>query len=553
MLVGGHTIIDEELKFGLSVTGQAQPARLLTNAARTRGRRPRAHEAARHRAPRDRAAKQDRLTDAARARRCTRRMRTLNAAASRAALAARRRGAPPTSPASGCSVTRRTSRAPATSRCASTARALPELPGARALWRAGVRTGGAERNESYLAPLVDWSARTRRRRRARARSADVGRPARGRASRARRGLSFARRGQRRHRRGGTARDQAASCSSEHGEWMGPGGFLVFKTTARRIASWVGSIPMHSRHALASPASLARGDAAHARAGVVVAGARVAAPSRRAARATAPRVRARRAAAPRRHRRGVTVPTPPLSPRRAFLYSLLAPGYWRSRVLGRPTAGAIFVLSESIAHRDAARVAADLTPGEARFRAPTRSSSSARSAPPARRVTAAARRVHRRAGRASRAGTCRGLDRLPRREPPVRRRRRLRRRAPLGPARADRACAATPTAAPCSPRGSAGERTPTARRGAHRRLRLRARRPHRGARASCGSCPTRASSTSATPRACPYGPKRPDTVRRYSREIAAYLLEQGVKAIVVACNTATAHALPDAARGAATCP
>ncbi len=42
---------------------------------------------------------------------------------------------------------------------------------------------------------------------------------------------------------------------------------------------------------------------------------------------------------------------------------------------------------------------------------------------------------------------------------------------------------------------------------------------------------------------PYGPKSPETVRRYSREIAAFLIEQGVKAIVVACNTATAHALP----------
>lgn len=42
---------------------------------------------------------------------------------------------------------------------------------------------------------------------------------------------------------------------------------------------------------------------------------------------------------------------------------------------------------------------------------------------------------------------------------------------------------------------------------------------------------------------PYGPKSPDTVRRYSHEISAFLLEQGVKAIVVACNTATAHALP----------
>jgi glutamate racemase len=41
---------------------------------------------------------------------------------------------------------------------------------------------------------------------------------------------------------------------------------------------------------------------------------------------------------------------------------------------------------------------------------------------------------------------------------------------------------------------------------------------------------------------PYGPKSPDTVRRYSREIAAYLRDQDVKALVIACNTATAHAL-----------
>ena len=42
---------------------------------------------------------------------------------------------------------------------------------------------------------------------------------------------------------------------------------------------------------------------------------------------------------------------------------------------------------------------------------------------------------------------------------------------------------------------------------------------------------------------PYGPKSPDTVRRYSGEILNYLLGRGVKAVVVACNTSTAHALP----------
>jgi glutamate racemase len=41
---------------------------------------------------------------------------------------------------------------------------------------------------------------------------------------------------------------------------------------------------------------------------------------------------------------------------------------------------------------------------------------------------------------------------------------------------------------------------------------------------------------------PYGPKSPDTVRRYSLEILQWLLGQGVKLVVIACNTSTAHAL-----------
>ena len=41
---------------------------------------------------------------------------------------------------------------------------------------------------------------------------------------------------------------------------------------------------------------------------------------------------------------------------------------------------------------------------------------------------------------------------------------------------------------------------------------------------------------------PYGPKSPETVRRYSLEILDWLLAQGVKAVVIACNTSTAHAL-----------
>ncbi len=41
---------------------------------------------------------------------------------------------------------------------------------------------------------------------------------------------------------------------------------------------------------------------------------------------------------------------------------------------------------------------------------------------------------------------------------------------------------------------------------------------------------------------PYGPKSPATVRRYADEIIDWLLGQSVKAVVVACNTVTAHAI-----------
>ena len=43
---------------------------------------------------------------------------------------------------------------------------------------------------------------------------------------------------------------------------------------------------------------------------------------------------------------------------------------------------------------------------------------------------------------------------------------------------------------------------------------------------------------------PYGSKSRDTVTRYSRQIVRFLMEQGVKAIAVACNTASAYALPE---------
>jgi glutamate racemase len=43
---------------------------------------------------------------------------------------------------------------------------------------------------------------------------------------------------------------------------------------------------------------------------------------------------------------------------------------------------------------------------------------------------------------------------------------------------------------------------------------------------------------------PYGTKSADTVRRFSRENVSFLLDRGVKMVVIACNTASSEALPD---------
>lgn len=45
---------------------------------------------------------------------------------------------------------------------------------------------------------------------------------------------------------------------------------------------------------------------------------------------------------------------------------------------------------------------------------------------------------------------------------------------------------------------------------------------------------------------PYGTKSPETVRRFTRECVAFLGRRGIKLLVVACNTASAVALPELA-------
>ena len=155
VIVGGHSIIDEELKFGLSVTGQADPRRLLTNAAALEGdilvltkALGTGLLATAAKAGRLDAAGQDALYAW---------MRALNAVASRAALAVGVRCA---TDVTGFGLLGHASHIARASHV--TLRfegpALPELPGARALWELGTRTGGAERNQAFTEPVADWSA-----------------------------------------------------------------------------------------------------------------------------------------------------------------------------------------------------------------------------------------------------------------------------------------------------------------------------------------------------------------------------------------------------------
>ena len=151
-IVGGHTVIDEEIKFGLAVTGRAHPDRLLTNAAAKAG----------DRLVLTKPIGVGILTTAARrvplepdiATPLLASMRALNATASRAALAV---GARCATDISGFGLLGHASHIARASNVTLRIRvsSIPVLAGARELRARGFgHTGGAERNERYLAPLV---------------------------------------------------------------------------------------------------------------------------------------------------------------------------------------------------------------------------------------------------------------------------------------------------------------------------------------------------------------------------------------------------------------
>jgi len=155
LIVGGHTIIDEELKYGLSVTGRADPRRLLTNAAARAGDRLLLTKPIGTALLATVAKKGELPADELLA--LTESMRALNAQASRAALQV---GASCATDITGFGLLGHAShiaRASGVTLCIA-ASSVPLLPGARAAAERGVRTGGADRNLAWLEPLVDWGS-----------------------------------------------------------------------------------------------------------------------------------------------------------------------------------------------------------------------------------------------------------------------------------------------------------------------------------------------------------------------------------------------------------
>jgi selenide,water dikinase len=157
LVVGGHTIIDEELKYGLSVTGRAHPKKLLTNAAAKPGDRLILTKPI-GTAVLATVAKKGELPEAEHTA-LIESMRALNATASRVALEL---GARCATDVTGFGLLGHASHIARASKVTIRIQRdrVPLLPGARAAIERGVRTGGAERNSAYIDPLVDWGGAT---------------------------------------------------------------------------------------------------------------------------------------------------------------------------------------------------------------------------------------------------------------------------------------------------------------------------------------------------------------------------------------------------------
>lgn len=153
LVVGGHTIIDEELKYGLSVTGRAHPKKLLTNAAARPGDRLILTKPI-GTAVLATVAKKGELPDAENTA-LMNSMRALNNVASRVALEL---GARCATDVTGFGLLGHASHIARASKVTIRIHRdrVPALPGAREAIERGVKTGGAERNSAYINPQVEW-------------------------------------------------------------------------------------------------------------------------------------------------------------------------------------------------------------------------------------------------------------------------------------------------------------------------------------------------------------------------------------------------------------
>ena len=155
LIVGGHTVIDDEVKYGLSVTGRVHPKKVLSNAAAAAG---------------DQlvltkpigtgllatAMKQGRLAPSS-AQALYANMTSLNA---HAAEVATRLGARCATDVTGFGLLGHAYHLATASKV--TLRIdrgrVPLLPDALSLAQSGLRTGGLERNEAYLESRITWGA-----------------------------------------------------------------------------------------------------------------------------------------------------------------------------------------------------------------------------------------------------------------------------------------------------------------------------------------------------------------------------------------------------------
>lgn len=157
LIVGGHTVVDTELKYGLAVTGRAHPDFLLTNSGAVAGdqlvlTKPIGNGILATAAKRGQlsADAQRPMLDA---------MKTLNGAASRAALAV---GARCATDITGFGLLGHMSHIARASNVTLRVNldSIPVFAGVREAVKAGATTDGAKRNAEYLRELVRWNKGT---------------------------------------------------------------------------------------------------------------------------------------------------------------------------------------------------------------------------------------------------------------------------------------------------------------------------------------------------------------------------------------------------------